>query len=423
MENITSVVEEKLCTSCGACAAVCPQNAITMEWDSENFLYYPKVDKSKCNNCGLCLDVCPGKEMFGKNTAEKILKAWLVYSKNDRIRQLSQSGGAISQLLIYALENKVINGALVTRTKEGNPFSSDTFIARNQEEILHATRSKYWPIPACLGSNSINGGDKVIFVGTPCQITGLKRVCAQNKLLDDSIFLYFGLMCGGALNLAFPEMIYDIVNFKEKEREQVSKFEYRFKDSNHNWPGCLRIKSKDEDVILPNRVRIALKKFFYNERCQICIDKLNQNADLVFGDSYIREKLTREQSRGLSLVFARTQRGLDFFEKSKEEANLTAVEIDTKFIFSSSKQKYKEKIVSRYLPVHEKLFSPGLRDKWKVKTEKKARFVFLMDYIFIGLFKKKIVRKIFSKFSLWRVLHKLFSIKNKLFSKVYEQSN
>jgi len=262
MNNITSIVQEKLCTSCGACAAVCPKKAITMEFDPKNFLYYPKVDKSKCNNCGLCLKVCPGKEMFGRDTDKNILKAWLVYSKDRNLRLKAQSGGAISQLLIYSLKDKIINGCLVTKSQKNNPFLTNTFIARNREEILEAAKSKYWPIPACLGINNINQGDKLIFVGTPCQITGIKKICSYNKLLNDSIFLYFGLICGGALNLAFPEMIYEIANLKKEEKKHVSLFDYRFKDNKHDWPGYLRVGSKDKVTIFPNRVRVALKKFF-----------------------------------------------------------------------------------------------------------------------------------------------------------------
>ncbi|MBD3207967.1 MAG: 4Fe-4S dicluster domain-containing protein [Candidatus Nealsonbacteria bacterium] len=423
MKNITSIIEEKLCTSCGACAVVCPNNAIKMEMDEKNLIYYPKIDASKCNNCGRCLSVCPGKEMFGKNTTANILKSWIVYSKDDDLRRTSQSGGAISQLLAYAIENGIVDGGLVTRTKKDDPFSAETFIARTKEEVLEAARSKYWSIPACLGGKNVAPEDKIIFVGTPCQTTGFKNICDLNKSLKDSVFLYFGLMCGGALNLAFPDMIYDIVGLKQEEREKVSDFDYRFKDSEHHWPGYLRLKYGDKSVILPNRVRIALKKFFYNERCQICVDKLNQKADLVFGDSYIEEKLKNEQKKGLSLVFARTQRGLDFFEKHKASAGLETEEIDAKFVFSSSKLKRKEREAMRYLPIHEKIFSPGLSKRWGVKNRKKPYLVFLLDYIFIDLFKKKTVRKIFSKFSLWRALHKLFSVKNKIFSKIYEDKN
>lgn len=38
MNNITSIVQKKLCISCGACSVVCPKKAITMEFDPELFI-------------------------------------------------------------------------------------------------------------------------------------------------------------------------------------------------------------------------------------------------------------------------------------------------------------------------------------------------------------------------------------------------
>jgi len=418
MNNIAQIVQQKLCTSCGACAAVCPQKAITMEFDSKEFLYYPKIDTAKCNNCGLCLNVCPGKEMFGRDTAKNILKAWLVYSKDVNLRLTAQSGGAISQLLIHALASKIINGCLVTKLKGVNPLLADTFIARTKQEILEAARSKYWPIPACTGLSKVAEGDNLIFVGTPCQIAGAKKVCAHNKLINDSIFLYFGLMCGGALNLAFPEMIYEILALGKNEKKEIAEFDYRFKDNNHEWPGYLRIKLKNKDIFLPNRVRGALKRFFINERCKICIDKLNQSADLVFGDSYVKGKLREERARGVSLVLARTQRGLQFFEENKALANLEVVELEPELVSSTTKIAEIEKLAKQNVPVHEKLYCPELRKHWQVDVKQSPRFLLVIDYYFISLFKKRIVRKILSKLYIWRIMHKIFSIKDK-FVKIY----
>ena len=55
MINIT---DKTKCCGCNACFNVCPKQAISMEYDSEGFLY-PKIDNEKCIKCGLCLKVCP----------------------------------------------------------------------------------------------------------------------------------------------------------------------------------------------------------------------------------------------------------------------------------------------------------------------------------------------------------------------------
>ena len=45
-------VNESECVGCGACADVCPNNAITVD-------DVAKIDKSKCVDCGACIDECP----------------------------------------------------------------------------------------------------------------------------------------------------------------------------------------------------------------------------------------------------------------------------------------------------------------------------------------------------------------------------
>ena len=95
--TVEKTVELKLCVSCEICNALCPVNAIKMEYEGGQFL--PRV-KDECTNCQLCLKVCPGIDL-GKlnfesshNFEEKItgtcLESYSAYSKNSEILKNSQ---------------------------------------------------------------------------------------------------------------------------------------------------------------------------------------------------------------------------------------------------------------------------------------------------------------------------------------------
>lgn len=49
------------CCGCSACYAICPIQAISMNYDEEGFLY-PKIDEGKCVGCKKCLRVCVFKQ-------------------------------------------------------------------------------------------------------------------------------------------------------------------------------------------------------------------------------------------------------------------------------------------------------------------------------------------------------------------------
>lgn len=55
--NSKPIVNILKCKSCGACAAKCPANAITVK-------RWAKIDKDKCIGCASCMAICPNNAIF-----------------------------------------------------------------------------------------------------------------------------------------------------------------------------------------------------------------------------------------------------------------------------------------------------------------------------------------------------------------------
>ena len=101
---------KKDCSGCTACQHICPNNAITMQADSEGFLY-PVIEQKNCINCGLCRDICPfiNSESL-KNGGQQ--NCYSCVHKDEEVLKASTSGGAFTALSDYILENGgVVYGA------------------------------------------------------------------------------------------------------------------------------------------------------------------------------------------------------------------------------------------------------------------------------------------------------------------------
>lgn len=159
------------CCGCNSCSQICPKGCIVMKEDKNGFLY-PVVDLESCIQCGLCERVCP---CINQNTSQKPLKIYSAINRNEEIRTKSSSGGIFSMLAEKIIEQGgIVFGACFdekwevihdyAETKDGiNKFRGSKYV---QSRIGDA----YVKVKSFLTNNRV-----VLFSGTPCQISGLKR--------------------------------------------------------------------------------------------------------------------------------------------------------------------------------------------------------------------------------------------------------
>jgi coenzyme F420 hydrogenase subunit beta len=316
LDNIAEVVNGGLCTGCGACCGVCPTSAIVMR--VSNGLFLPQVEEDECTSCSLCLRCCPGysldfeklnSEVFGRKPEDPFLGnfsgCYLAHSNDKEIRFDSSSGGTTTQLLVYALEKGLIDGALVARMKEGSPLEPEPFIARTREEIVSASKSKYCPVATDVALKKILSEEgRFAVVGLPCHIHGVRKAEAVFEGLKDKIVLHVGLFCGHTVNFKGTDCL--LRKFRV-EKGQVERLDYRGK----GWPGSMSIRLKDGRN-LGFRFNRGWKAywnvfspfFFAPLRCMMCPDLFNELSDVSVGDAWLPE--LRGRGSGESVVVVRT---------------------------------------------------------------------------------------------------------------------
>lgn len=216
---LTDVVNKGLCNKCGVCVSFCTANqigAIEMCTCEDKLPRY--VDPDKCLKCGICYLICPQTRELNEEVREKfgwsapvgqyrdILSA---QATDEKTRKVATDGGVVTALLSYMLENKIIDGAIVS--KRTGLFNRKPEIATTREGLIQAAGSQfseashldemgkeystYVPVLPAVRMFGPKRSMRLAVVGTPCQIMAIRKMQVLNILPSDIIFFTVGLFC------------------------------------------------------------------------------------------------------------------------------------------------------------------------------------------------------------------------------------
>ena len=345
IKNSEIIVKRDLCTGCGTCAGICPTSALKMIKNDSKGIYLPQLNGNDCNQCGICFEICPGHSVdfkglnlavFGKEQADSLIgnymNLYIGHATNHEIRYNSASGGLVTAILIFALEEGIIDGALVTRMKEDNPLEPEPFIARTREDIIEASKSKYCPVPANLALKEILKEDgEFAVVGLPCHIHGIRKAEVVNKKMKEKIVLHLGIFCSYNRNFLATEYLLQKFHIKKKD---VTKLDYR----GEGWIGGMTITSKNGNKkFIPHTTYWTrmLRSYFVPRRCILCSDQCCELADISFGDIWLPEY--RDDKIGTSVVISRSVLGEALLQSAALKRIIELNNIDKVKIIESQK--------------------------------------------------------------------------------------
>lgn len=312
MTNTIIKISESDCYGCGSCFNKCPQNAITMEYNDEGFLF-PQINEQKCINCGLCLKACPIENFQKRNTKEP--DCFAVWA-NDNLRMKSSSGGMFSLLANYFLE---MGGYICGAAFSKDYTAVNHIIISNNGDLDKLRRSKY--VQSNINSSysevlELLKNDKlVLFSGCPCQVAGLYTFL-DNKQYPN---LYtVDLACHGANSLkAYHAFLKEkakgrnIVNVNFREKEILG------------WTTPTVITFDNGEIHREGPSKCTWYKGFLNgiitrKSCGHCqfATQIRQ-SDITLADFWGIEKYKAElnDKKGTSLVLINNAKGQELFRK------------------------------------------------------------------------------------------------------------
>jgi len=312
------------CTGCSACYSICPVCCISMEQDSEGFLY-PVIDDKTCTKCQRCEKSCPA---IVQGFPRKPLNVYAAKNPNEEIRRQSSSGGMFTMLA----ESIIREGGVVFGARFNDMWEVVHDYTEAIEGLAAFRGSKY--VQSVIGDTYkqtkifLENGRKVLYSGTPCQIAGLKTYL-QKKYRN---LLAVDMVCHGVPSpLVWRKYLDELIRLLACNRSGGKNNHniqgINFRDKVNGWyiltftiSYVMNKRMADDDralLVMEVASRNSYMKGFLRDlylrlSCYHCpVRSLKSGSDITIADYWgIRNVLPEfDDGKGISLVLVNTEIG------------------------------------------------------------------------------------------------------------------
>jgi coenzyme F420 hydrogenase subunit beta len=293
-ELFDEVVTGGLCTGCAGCVIACPHDVL--DYDAAGGSYKPfhldiDGDLRNCTHgekgCTLCTRACPrfrtweeeiDEKRFGRaRTTDEVagisLDIVLARATDPELAAAGQDGGFVSALLCFALENDLIDAALVSAfDEEAGPWRTKPAVVKTRAEVLATAGSRYTYCANTLAYREAAeaGAERIALVGMGCQTSAPGAMQARKAgKIARRLGLTIGLLCSKTFDDAIFEELFEAKY--GVARADIIKM---------NIKGVFQLWLRDGST-----VEVPLKEChaWTREGCTSCPDFAAEHADLSTG--------------------------------------------------------------------------------------------------------------------------------------------
>src|SRR4030067_3062478 len=251
-----------ICTLCGAGVASC---------EVLNVVGGKPALKGPCTACCVCYNLCPRTITTESSLIGNVRDVFTARTVLPEVK--GQNGGVVTSMLLYSLEEGLIDSAVVTVKSEEEPWKPVQIIAQTREDILRSQGSIYVHslTMETLMSAIKRGSRSIGFVGRSCNIDAVYKM--QNSpygllhMFMRANILKMGLFCMDTFN--YPGLKTFIAS-KNIPLSDVMEMKIR--------KGKFSVTTETEHTF-PLRDIDA----FRNGSCTVCTDLTAEKADISFG--------------------------------------------------------------------------------------------------------------------------------------------
>jgi coenzyme F420 hydrogenase subunit beta len=294
-ELFSEVITSGLCTGCAGCVISCPHDVIGYDHEAGGYKPFHIEDELGPTDCGhgqkgctSCTRACPRFRMWEPQANEHLFDRdrtddevagiysdiLLTRASDDMVHRMGQDGGLVSALLIWALDNDYIDGALTSYLEGGDAATWKAIpgVATNREEVLAGAGSRYTYSANTLAMDEAKerGLSRLALVGMSCQ-SSIAPVMWSRKIgkVSKPIVFNIGLLC----SKTFDDAIFEEL-FEAKYRIPKSEI------TKMNIKGVFQIWTRDGGY---HEVNLKECHDWTREGCNHCPDFAAEHADISTG--------------------------------------------------------------------------------------------------------------------------------------------
>ena len=295
-ELFDEVITSGLCTGCAGCVISCPHDVIGYDHEAGGYTPFHIEEELGPDNCGhgekgctSCTRACPrfrmwepqaNEHLFDRERADDEVAGiysdiLLTRASDDMVHQMGQDGGLVSAILIWAMDEGYIDGALTSYVEGGadsGSWKAIPGVATNREEILAGAGSRYTYSANTLAIDEARekGLEKLALVGMSCQ-SSVPPVMWTRKIgkISKPIVFNIGLLCSKTFDDAIFEELFE-AKYRLPKSEIVKM----------NIKGVFQIWMRDGSY---HEVNLKECHDWTREGCNHCPDFAAEHADISTG--------------------------------------------------------------------------------------------------------------------------------------------